>query len=71
MSIGLLIHEVVQVAIVVAVSHVLALHEGLLELSGGVEGRLGDGAGHHVLHLGADEGSALAGLDVLELHDLS
>ena len=66
--IGLLIHEVVQVAVVVAVSHVLALHEGLLELSSRVEGSLGDGAGHHVLHLGADKGSALAGLDVLELH---
>ena len=32
--------------------------------------RLGHSTGHHVAHLGADESRALAGLDVLELHDL-
>jgi hypothetical protein len=50
------------------------LHEGLLELGGGVEGGLGHAAGDDVFHLGADKGRALTGLDVLELdhlHDLA
>ncbi len=67
--IGLGVHEVVQVAVVVAVLGVLALHSGLLELGGGVEGLLADGAGHHVLVLGTHESGALAGLHVLEVHD--
>ena len=35
-----------------------------------VEGGLGHGAGHYVLHLNADESSTLAGLYMLELNDL-
>ena len=65
-----IVHEVVQVAVVVAVRHVAAIHKGFLELGGGVEGRFGHSTGHHVAHLGADESGALTGLDVLELHDL-
>ena len=63
-------HEVVQIAILIAVGHVLALDESLRELSGGVVAGLNHRAGDHVLGLGADKGSALAGLDVLELDDL-
>ena len=66
----LLIHEVVQIAVVVAVLIILALDESLFELCSRVERGLGHGAGHDVLHLRADECGALAGLDVLELHDL-
>ena len=68
--IALHIHEIVQVSVIVAVLHVLAIHKGLLKLGGGVEGGLSDGAGDDVSHLGAHKGCALAGLDVLELHHL-
>ena len=64
------VHEVVEVAVGVAVLHGLALDGGLLELGGGVEAGLDHGAGNDVLHLRAHEGRALAGLDVLELDDL-
>ena len=69
--VGLVVHEVVQIAILIAVSHVLALDESLRELCGRVVAGLNHRAGDHVLGLGADKGSALAGLDVLELNDLS
>ena len=68
--IGLVVHEVVQIAILIAVSHVLALDESLRELCGRVVAGLNHRAGDHVLGLGADKGSALAGLHVLELNDL-
>jgi len=61
---------VVQIAILIAVGHVLALDESLRELSGRVVAGLDHRAGDDVLGLGADKGSALAGLDVLELNDL-
>ena len=72
--IGLGIHEVVQVAVVIAVLHILAVHIGAFELGGRVKGGLGHAAGDDVFHLGADKGRALTGLDVLELdhlHDLT
>ena len=68
--VGFGVHEVVKVAVVVAVLHAAALDERFLELRGGVEAGLGDSAGDDVLHLHADERRALAGLDVLELDDL-
>ena len=60
----------VQIAILIAVGHVLALDESLRELSGRVVAGLDHRAGDDVLGLGTDKGSALAGLDVLELNDL-
>ena len=60
----------VQIAVVVAVLHLAALDESLLELGGGVERSLGHAAGDDVSHLGADESGTLAGLNVLELNDL-
>ena len=66
---GLVIHEVVKVAVGVGILDVLALNERLFELRGRVERRLGHAAGDDVLHLRADERGALAGLDVLELDD--
>ena len=68
--VGLIVHEVVQIAVGIAVGHLLALDERFLELGGGVERGFGHAAGDDVSHLGAHEGSALAGLDVLELHNL-
>ena len=68
--IGLLVHKVVQVAVVVAVLHVLLLHIRILKLGRGVKGGLGHSAGDDILHLGAHESSALSGLYVLEFHDL-
>ena len=47
-----------------------AADESLRELSGGVVAGLDHRTGDDVLGLGADKGSALAGLDVLELNDL-
>src|SRR5699024_5643125 len=68
--VGLVVHEVVQIAVLIAVGHVAALDERLGELGSGVVAGLDDRAGDDVLGLGADKGSALAGLDVLELNDL-
>ena len=68
--VGFGVHEVVKVAVVVAVLHAAALDERFLELRGGVEAGLDDSAGDDVLHLRAHERRALAGLDVLELDDL-
>ena len=66
---GLRIHEVVQVAVVIAVLGVLALHGAVFKLGTGVEGLLTDGAGHYVLVLGTHESGTLAGFDVLEVHN--
>ena len=68
--VGLVIQEVIQAAVLVAVGHFLALDEGLGELGGGVVAGFDHGTGDDVLGLGAHERSALAGLDMLELHDL-
>src|SRR5699024_5111539 len=63
--VGLVVHEVVQIAVSVAVGHFLALDERLGELGGGVVAGFGNSAGDDILGLGAHESSALAGLDVL------
>ena len=68
--VGLVIHEVVQITVSIAVGDVLALDERLGELCGGVVAGLHHRAGDDVLGLGADKGRALAGLHVLELNDL-
>ena len=67
---GFLIHEVVQLAVVVGVLHLLSLNESSGELGRGVQGSFGHAAGDNVAHLNANESSTLAGLDVLELDDL-
>src|SRR4051812_242126 len=63
------VHEDEVVAVAVEVGHVAAVDVGGLDLGAGVEGLVDDLAGHHVLQRRADEGAALAGLDVLELGD--
>ena len=50
--VSLVVHEVVQIAILIAVGHVLALDESLRELSGRVVAGLDHGAGDDVLGLG-------------------
>ena len=51
------------------VGHAALVDVGRLDLDAGVEGLVDDLAGQHVLQLGPDESAALAGLDMLELHD--
>ena len=68
--VGLGVHEVVQAAVLVQVLHLTALDEGGGELIAGVVALLGHGTGDHILGLGAHEGSALTGLNMLELHNL-
>ena len=68
--VGFEVHEVIQIAVVVAVLIVLALDERFFKLCRGVKRRFSHGTGHDVLHLGAHKCRALAGLDVLELDDL-
>ena len=68
--VGFHVHEVVQLAVVVDVLHFLGLNDGAGHLVGGVEAALDHSAGHDVLELGAHEGSALAGLHVLEVNDV-
>ena len=65
---GVGVHEDVVGAVVVEVLHVPLLDEGPLHLLAGPQRALEHGAGAHVLQLGAHEGMALAGLDVLEVH---
>ena len=52
------------------ISSSMKLGISTLELGGGVVAGFGHSAGDDVLGLGAHKGSALAGLDVLELDDL-
>ena len=63
------VHEHEVGAVLVEVLHVTTVDGRGLDLDSGVEGLVDDLARHHVLQLGAHEGRALAGLDVLELHD--
>ena len=67
--VGFGIHEVVQLAVVIEIFHLLGFDDGLGHLIGGVEGALNHGAGHDILDLGADKGSTLAGLYMLKVHD--
>src|SRR5262245_29761224 len=62
------IHEVVAI-VAIEVLHPPLVEVNQLELLAGPEGGVDDGAEPEVLELGADEGAALAGLHVLELHD--
>ena len=57
-------------AIIVGILHLLSLNESSGELGRGVQGSFGHAAGDDVAHLDANEGSALAGLHVLELDNL-
>src|SRR5262249_13790552 len=56
-------------ALAVQVRHVPLVDRGGVDLHAGVEGLVHHLAGQHVLQRGADEGAALAGLDVLEVHN--
>ena len=64
------VHEHVVVAVAVQELHLLAVDDRLLDPDAGVEGAVEHVAVLHVAQLGAHEGAALAGLDVLELDDL-
>src|SRR5690554_4703343 len=63
------VHEHVAVAVLVQVLEVAAVDRLGLDLRARVERAVDGLSGADVLHLGADEGSALARLDVLELDD--
>jgi hypothetical protein len=67
--VGVLIHEHVVDAVVVEVGHLATVHVRGVHLHPGVEGLVDHLAGEDVLQGGAHEGTALAGLDVLEVHD--
>ena len=67
--VGVAVHEDVVGAVLVEVLHVATVDVRGLDLDAGVEGLVDDLAGQDVLELGAHERRALAGLDVLELHD--
>ena len=68
--VGLLIHEIIKIAVVIAVFHVFSFDDRYREACGGVERSFDDSAGDHVAHFGPDKSRALAGFDVLELDDL-
>jgi len=65
--VALHVHQGEHVAGAVQVLHGRLLHPHLGDRLAGTEGALDHRAGLDVLELGADEGPALAGLDVLEL----
>src|SRR5215510_7454832 len=66
--VGLQVHEVIAL-VLVQVLHVLLLEVHQLDLLPRAEGVVDDPSLPHVLELGAHEGAALAGLDVLEVDD--
>ena len=66
---GLVVHKVVQIAVVIKILHDLRFDDGLGHLIGGVEAALNDRAGDDVFNLGANESGAFAGLHVLEVND--
>jgi hypothetical protein len=63
------VHEDVVLAVLVEVLHLALVDTGCLDLDASVERPVDDLAGQDVLQFGADEGAALARLDVLELDD--
>ena len=67
--VGLVVHEVVGAAVVVEILHLLGDELHVLKLGAGVAGLVDHAAGLEVTDLVADKGTALAGLDVLELND--
>ena len=64
------VHEHEVVAVAVEVLEVAPVDGREVDLGAGVEGAVDDLAAQHVLHLGAHERAALAGLHVLELDDV-
>jgi len=68
--IGLGIHEIVQIAVIVQVFHVLALNISLFEFVSGVESSFNNGSGYDVLHLGTHESGTLTRFNMLEFYDL-
>ena len=64
---GFLIHEVVQLTVVIQILHLLGVDVCLRELVTGVEGLFLDGSGQNVLMFGSDKSSALTRLDMLEI----
>ena len=68
--IALGIHEIIKIAIVIGILHLLALNISGGEFFRGVECALNDRTRDNVSYLGSDECRAFAGLDVLELYDL-
>ena len=68
--VGARVHEHVLTAVLVQELHVLAIDDRLLDLDAGVERLVDHRPVADVADLGAHEGAALAGLDVLELDDL-
>ena len=68
--VGLLVHEVRVGAVGVEELHLARLGVDRAELLAGAEGTVDHIAVSRAAELGADEGAALAGLDVLELDDL-
>src|SRR6478672_431392 len=67
--VGRAVHEDVVGPVLVEVLHVATVDVRGLDLDARVEGLVDDLAGQDVLELGPHERRALAGLDVLELHD--
>ena len=67
--IGLHVHEIVEFAVVVQVLHLAGFQTHGVELRAGVERVVDHATGLDVAKLRADEGAALAGLDMLELDD--
>ena len=65
--VGHRVHEVERVTVGPGILHLLGLETHVIELVVGPEGVLDDAAGGDVLELGANEGTAFARLDVLEL----
>ena len=64
--VGFGVHEVVQIAVGIAVFHVLAVYKCIFKLFGGVKGCFSHAAGDDVSHFGAHKGGTLAGLYVLK-----
>lgn len=68
--IGLAVHEIIQIAVVVGVFHILSLNESGGIFIVGVEGFFHHRTGDYVADFGAHESGALARLDVLEFDNL-
>ena len=65
--VGVRVHEHELLAVLVGELHAALVDVGGLHLQARVESLVDDLPGEHVLQLGAHEGGALAGLDMLEL----
>ena len=63
------IHEDQLVVLTIQELHVAGLHVGLAHLFAGTEGDVLDASRQDVAQLGADHGTALAGLEVLEVNN--